>query len=137
MSHIKDRLSSYHDWMQDIVNRYKLVTARDFLEMIEQLQEDLEQDEKENGWIPVSERLPEDEKEYFVTLEKVYGTPDTFFGIANYLKFGDAGYWNEKNTDTLNGINIQTGTAERRCTKLSPGSHFQNHIGRIKWEDVN
>lgn len=53
MSHIKDRLSSYHDWMQDIVNRYKLVTARDFLEMIEQLQEDLEQDEKENGWIPV------------------------------------------------------------------------------------
>lgn len=59
MSHIKDRLSSYHDWMQDIVNRYKLVTARDFLEMIEQLQEDLEQDEKENGWIPVSERLPE------------------------------------------------------------------------------
>lgn len=61
MSHIKDRLSGYHDWMQDIVNRYKLVTARDFLEMIEQLQEDLEQDEKENGWIPVSERLPEDD----------------------------------------------------------------------------
>ena len=53
MSHIKDRLSSYHDWMQDIVNKYKLVTARDFLEMIEQLQEDLEQDEKEDGWIPV------------------------------------------------------------------------------------
>lgn len=53
MSYIKDRLSSYHDWMQDVVNKYKLVTARDFLEMIEQLQEDLEQDEKENGWIPV------------------------------------------------------------------------------------
>ena len=53
MSHIKDRLSSYHDWMQDIVNRYKLVTARDFLEMIEQLQDDLKQDEKEKGWIPV------------------------------------------------------------------------------------
>lgn len=59
MSHIKDRLSSYHDRMQDIVNRYKLVTARVFLEMIEQLQKDLEQDEKENGWIPVSERLPD------------------------------------------------------------------------------
>lgn len=65
MSHIKDRLSSYHDWMQDIVNRYKLVTARDFLEMIEQLQEDLEQDEKENGWIPVSERLPEEHDSIF------------------------------------------------------------------------
>ena len=64
MSHIKDRLSSYHDWMQDIANRYKLVTTRDFLEMIEQLQEDLEQDEKENGWIPVSERLPEIKRDY-------------------------------------------------------------------------
>lgn len=67
MSHIKDRLSSYHDWMQDIVNRYKLVTARDFLEMIEQLQEDLEQDEKENGWIPVSERMPKASGTYQVT----------------------------------------------------------------------
>lgn len=52
-------------------------------------------DEKENGWIPVSERLPEDEKEYLVTLEKVYGTPEKLYGIASYLKFGDAGYWNE------------------------------------------
>ena len=67
MSHIKDRLSSYHDLMQDIVNRYKLVTARDFLEMIEQLQDDLEQDEKENGWIPVSERLPDVSGTYQVT----------------------------------------------------------------------
>lgn len=69
MSHIKDRLSSYHDWMQDIANRYKLVTTRDFLEMIEQLQEDLEQDEKENGWIPVSERLPDgDDCRYYMCL---------------------------------------------------------------------
>lgn len=52
--------------------------------------------EKENGWIPVSERLPEDERECLVTLEKVYGTPEIFMGIASYLKFGDAGYWNEK-----------------------------------------
>ena len=96
MSHIKDRLSSQHDWMQDIVNRYKLVTARDFLEMIEQLQEDLEQDEKENGWIPVREGLPEDERECLVTLEKIYGTPEISMGIANYLRFGNDGYWNEK-----------------------------------------
>ena len=51
---------------------------------------------KSTNWIPVSERLPEDEKEYLVTLEKVYGTHETLYGIANYLKFGDAGYWNEK-----------------------------------------
>lgn len=52
--------------------------------------------EKANGWIPVSERLPEDEKECLVTLEKVYGTPEKLYGIANYLKFGDTGYWNER-----------------------------------------
>ena len=51
---------------------------------------------KSTNWIPVSERLPEDEKEYLVTLEKVYGTHEKLYGIANYLKFGDAGYWNEK-----------------------------------------
>lgn len=78
MSHIKDRLSDYHDWMQDIVNRYKLVTARDFLEMIEQLQDDLEQDEKENGWIPVSERLPEIKKLDVIGSPHIYRTEKVF-----------------------------------------------------------
>lgn len=96
MSRIKDRLSDYHDFMKKLVDDHQMLLASDVLEMIEQLKDDLEQDEKENGWIPVSERLPEDEKEYLVTLEKVYGTPETFFGIASYLKFCDAGYWNEK-----------------------------------------
>lgn len=55
----------------------------------------VERQPKVGEWIPVSERLPEDERECLVTLEKVHGTPKHFFGIANYLKFGDAGYWNE------------------------------------------
>ena len=38
-------------------------------------------DEKENGWIPVSERLPEDERECLVTLEKVHGTPKHFLEL--------------------------------------------------------
>ena len=96
MSHIKDRLSDYHDFMKKLVDDHQMVLASDVLEMIEQLKDDLEQDEKENGWIPVSERFPEDEKEYLATLEKVYGAPEKFYGIANYLKFGDAGYWKEK-----------------------------------------
>lgn len=96
MSHIKDRLSDYHDFMKKLVDDHQMVLASDVLEMIEQLQADMEQDEKENGWISVSERLPEDEKEYLVTLEKVYGTPEKLYGIANYLKFGDTGYWNER-----------------------------------------
>lgn len=95
MNHIKDKLMQYEDEYLKY-SKYDGLYVADVLEMLEQLQGDLEQDEKENGWIPVSERLPEDERECLVTLEKVYGTPETLFGIANYLKFGDAGYWNEK-----------------------------------------
>lgn len=97
MSHFKDRLSSYHDWMQDIVNRYKLVTARDFLEMIEQLQEDLEQDEKENGWIPVSERLPKASGTYQVTCMDGRIYRSTYAKFQNKLKrwelTGARSYW--------------------------------------------
>lgn len=97
MSHIKDRLSSYHDWMQDIVKRYELVTARDFLEMIEQLQEDLEQDEKENGWIPVSERFPESSGTYQVTCMDGRIYRSTYAKFQNKLKrwelTGARSYW--------------------------------------------
>lgn len=64
MSHIKDRLSDYHDFMKKLVDDHQMVLASDVFGMIEQLQDDLEQDEKENGWIPVSERLPEIKKNY-------------------------------------------------------------------------
>lgn len=96
MRHIRDRLSDYHDFMKKLADDHQMLLASDVLEMIEQIKDDLEQDEKENGWIPVSEKLPEDEREYLVTLEKVYGTPEIFMGIASYLKFGNDGYWNEK-----------------------------------------
>lgn len=59
MSHIKDRLSNYHDFMKKLADDHQMVLASDVLEMLEQLQDDLEQDRKENGWIPVGERLPE------------------------------------------------------------------------------
>lgn len=95
MIHIKDRLSDYHDFMKKLADDHQMVLASDVFEMTEQLNDDLEQDEKENGWIPVSEGLPEDERECLVTLEKVYGTPEKLYGIASYLKFDDARYWNE------------------------------------------
>ena len=37
--------------------------------MIEQLQADLEQDEKENGFIPVDEKLPDPDKYILVSFE--------------------------------------------------------------------
>lgn len=53
MNHIKDRLSDYHDFMKKLADDHQMVLASDVLEMIEQIEDDLEEDEKENGWIPV------------------------------------------------------------------------------------
>lgn len=69
MIHIKDRLTDYHDWMKKLTERHEIITSKDVLDMIEQLQDDLEQDEKENGWIPVSERLPDPDKHILVSFE--------------------------------------------------------------------
>ena len=52
MSHIKDRLKQYKDKYSDCY-KYAGLYVKNVLEMLEQLQDDLEQDEKENGWIPV------------------------------------------------------------------------------------
>lgn len=95
MSRVRTRLEQYKAEIEK-KSQYKHGLPGSALDIVNSLLDDLEQDEKENGWIPVSERLPEDEKECLVTLEKVYGTPEKLYGIANYLKFGDAGYWNEK-----------------------------------------
>ena len=65
MSHIKDRLSDYHDFMKKLADDHQMVLASDVLEMIEQIKDDLEQDEKENGWIPVNERMPEERDSIF------------------------------------------------------------------------
>ena len=94
MRHIKDRLIQLKNEVENAGNG-AYFSKNNISKIVELLLADLEQDEKENGWIPVSERLPEDERECLVTLEKVYGTPEKLYGIASYLKFDDAGYWNE------------------------------------------
>lgn len=62
MIHIKERLMQYADKYSGCY-KYAGVYVKVIQDMIEQLLADLEQDEKENGWIPVSERLPENERE--------------------------------------------------------------------------
>lgn len=85
MIHIKDRLTNYHDWMKKLTERHEMITSKDVLDMIEQLQDDMEQDEKENGWIPVSERLPE-ECENVLTSVKFTGC------LGRYGTFKKIGY---------------------------------------------
>lgn len=63
MSHIRDRLKQYKDKYSDCY-KYAGLYAK-VIDMIEQLQGDLEQDEKENVWIPVSERLPKERDSMF------------------------------------------------------------------------
>lgn len=62
MKHVKELLKKYIEADNQILEeRDAFVT---FQELIDELQEAIEQDEKENGWIPVSERLPEIKKNY-------------------------------------------------------------------------
>ena len=65
MKHVKEILKKYIEADNQILEeRDAFVTFR---ELIDELQEAIEQDEKENGWIPVSERLPDVSGTYQVT----------------------------------------------------------------------
>lgn len=78
MIHIKERLMQYADKYSGCY-KYAGVYVKVIQDMIEQLQGDLEQDEKENGWIPVSKRLPEIKKNY---LECYLVTDGRFYWMA-------------------------------------------------------
>lgn len=117
MSRVRTRLEQYKTEIEN-KSQYKHGLPGSALDIVNTLLNDFEQDEKENGWIPVSEKLPEDEREYLVTLEKVYGTPEKLYGIANYLKFGDAGYWNEKKYGYLEWDKYSDGHGGTRMYKV-------------------
>lgn len=65
MKHVKELLKKYIEAdIQILEERDAFIT---YVELIDELQEAIEQDEKENGWIPVSERFPESSGTYQVT----------------------------------------------------------------------
>lgn len=66
MSHIKDRLIQLKNEMENTGNG-AYFSKNNISKIVELLLADLEQDEKENGWIPVSERLPE-ERDWFLAV---------------------------------------------------------------------
>lgn len=69
MKHVKELLKKYIEAdVQILEERDAFIT---YVELIDELQEAIEQDEKENRWIPVSERLPE---EYDSIFAKFKGT---------------------------------------------------------------
>lgn len=64
MSHIKDRLIQLKNEVENAGNG-AYFSKNNISKIVELLLADLEQDEKENGWIPVSERLPEEHDSIF------------------------------------------------------------------------
>ena len=83
MKHVKELLKKCIEADNQILEeRDAFVT---FLELINELQEAIEQDEKENGWIPVSERLPEDDTTVLVSCKTRSGTT---FVRAGYCIYG-------------------------------------------------
>ena len=64
MSHIKDRLIQLKNEVESAGNGAYL-SKNNISKIVELLLADLEQDEKENGWIPVKERLPEEHDSIF------------------------------------------------------------------------
>lgn len=71
MSHIKDRLNQLKNEVESAGDGAYL-SKNNISKIVELLLADLEQDEKENGWIPVSEGLPEFKK------IDVLGSPDIY-----------------------------------------------------------
>ena len=66
MSHIKDRLIQLKNEVENTGNG-AYFSKNNISKIVELLLADLEQYEKENGWIPVSKRLPEASGTYQVT----------------------------------------------------------------------
>lgn len=69
-------------------------------------------------WIPVSERLPKDEKNCLVTLKKTEGIPETLMSIANYLVFPDGGHWNDIKHGFLGWDRYKNGSAGTMMYKV-------------------
>lgn len=80
MSHIKDRLIQLKNEVENTGNG-AYFSKNNISKIVELLLTDLEQDEKENGWIPVSERLPKEDGRYLVTFK--YGIKVCMVGYGS------------------------------------------------------
>ena len=66
VNRIKERLLQYKQELQK-QTMYKEGLPGSSLDIVNSLLDDLEEDEKENGWIPVSERMPDQDKHILVS----------------------------------------------------------------------
>lgn len=91
MSRVRTRLEQYKTEIEN-KSQYKHGLPGSVLDIVNTLLDDLEQDEKENGWIPVSERLPENGT-YITTLDgELVGQEEPFTGMCGI----ENGKWDDE-----------------------------------------
>lgn len=97
MKHVKELLKKYIEADNQILEeRDAFVT---YAELIDELQEAIEQDEKENDWIPVSERLPK-KCEDVLTSVKFTGCLGRY---GTFKKIGHIDYYGKWSGDCSGG----------------------------------
>jgi hypothetical protein len=91
MSRVRTRLEQYKAEIEK-KSQYKHGLPGSALDIVNTLLNDFEQDEKENGWISVSERLPEDGT-YITTLDgELVGQEEPFTGMCGI----ENGKWDDE-----------------------------------------
>lgn len=80
MSRVRTRLEQYKAEIEK-KSQYKHGLPGSALDIVNTLLVDAEEDRKENGWIPVSERLPKEDGRYLVTFK--YGIKICMVGYGS------------------------------------------------------
>ena len=97
MKYVKELLKKYIEAdIQILEERDAFIT---YVELIDELQEAIKQDEKENGWIPVSERLPK-KCEDVLTSVKFTGCLGRY---GTFKKIGHIDYYGKWSGDCIGG----------------------------------
>lgn len=93
MSRVRNRLEQYKAELER-QTQYKAGLPGSALDIVKILLADMEEDEKEHGWIPVSERLPEDGT-YITTLDgELVGQEEPFTGMCGI----ENGKWEDEDS---------------------------------------
>ena len=93
MSRVRKCLEQYKAELER-QTQYKAGLPGSALDIVKILLADMEEDEKEHGWIPVSERLPEDGT-YITTLDgELVGQEEPFTGMCGI----ENGKWEDEDS---------------------------------------
>ena len=106
MSHIKDRLIQLKNEVENAGNG-AYFSKNNISKIVELLLADLEQDEKENGWTPVSERLPEKHKDVMKFVQNEDGTFNTYDDTYDITIHCETEEEQKKVIERLRGIKLQ------------------------------